>query len=266
MTRRKRSTPTSKQTWSGDRDPNCVYLLAGGEKFLATHWHGGKLVEKPLDAFWASARHRMVVEPGATLYDFFNSLMNAFGGEMDDGSHELMKHCQADFTLLAEDCAKPTDKPDTELDYLEVFPILELHNHDRKKKPTLTQYWGFHGWGTWPETDGMKKGTKGGWAIELTPLAELKNCEIRIKTDAILSSERYKPRYESKTLAEFRMDPTFLEFVHAILWELSFFGTPEERDAKNAELKQTVDDIDSGKAKLVPADDLFKKMKKVLDE
>jgi hypothetical protein len=178
-----------------------------------------------------------------------------------------MQLSQSDFTLLNEDLRKPTDSPDKDLDYLEVYPAVELHKYV-PGRATLTHYWGFHGWGDWPDAEkgGMPAGTKGGWAIEMTPLAQLKHLELRIKTDSELYDEKYKPRYSRKLLAEFRMEPTFLEFVHAILWELSFFGTPENRDAKSAELTEQVKEIDSGRAKLVPADDLFKKIKKTLDK
>lgn len=253
------SSPTSTRT------SEHVYLAPGARYFIAGRYDKKKdeVVFSSVKDIWANNRLTMVVESGATLWDFFNCLMNSFVGFK--GAEELIKYTQCDFTLLAEDIRKSTNAPDKDLDFLEVFPIVELHKYKREK-PRLSHYWGFHGWGTWPAENGVKKGTKGGWAIELTPLAELKNVELKIRTETELWDEKWKPKYDRKLITKFRMEPTLLEFIHAILWELSFFGSPAERDKQSAGLKTTMDEIDSGKVKTVPLDSLRKRLDAILDD
>jgi hypothetical protein len=53
-------------------------------------------------------------------------------------------------------------------------------------------------------------------------------------------------------------DVTLLQLIHALFWELSFFGTPEQRDAMREELHQRVKRIESGQERLIPWDDIQK--------
>lgn len=43
-------------------------------------------------------------------------------------------------------------------------------------------------------------------------------------------------------------------------WELSFFGTPEERDGQREELRERVRRIDAGEEKLIPLEDLWREL------
>jgi hypothetical protein len=54
------------------------------------------------------------------------------------------------------------------------------------------------------------------------------------------------------------------EFITSYIYEISFFGTPEQRKNKEKELNNMAEEIKSGKAKTVPFDPetLFKKKKK----
>ena len=47
-------------------------------------------------------------------------------------------------------------------------------------------------------------------------------------------------------------DVTLLQLIHALFWELSFFGTPKKRDATREELRQRVERIDRGEERLIP--------------
>lgn len=46
--------------------------------------------------------------------------------------------------------------------------------------------------------------------------------------------------------------PTLLQFMHGILWELTFFGGPTQRDEKIEEINQTCEDIKEGKVETFP--------------
>lgn len=51
---------------------------------------------------------------------------------------------------------------------------------------------------------------------------------------------------------------TLLQLIHALFWEFSFFGTPAEREAKRAALKEQVKRINSGEEELIPWEDFWK--------
>ena len=51
---------------------------------------------------------------------------------------------------------------------------------------------------------------------------------------------------------------TLLQLIHALFWELSFFGTPDQRDGTYAELQQQVKRIEAGEERLILFEDLWK--------
>ena len=53
-------------------------------------------------------------------------------------------------------------------------------------------------------------------------------------------------------------DVTLLQLIHALFWEFSFFGTPEQRDAMDADLQQRVIRIEAGEERLIPFEDIRK--------
>ena len=55
-------------------------------------------------------------------------------------------------------------------------------------------------------------------------------------------------------------DVTLLQLIHALFWELSFFGIPEERDATRDELRQQVKRIEAGEERLIPFEDIRKEL------
>lgn len=55
-------------------------------------------------------------------------------------------------------------------------------------------------------------------------------------------------------------ETTLLQLIHALFWELSFFGTPEERDAERRSLQETVRRIDAGEERLIPFEEVLRKL------
>ena len=102
----------------------------------------------------------------------------------------------------------------------------------------------FHGWGVWaddPESP-FDNGQRGGFAIEFTPLAELKHypLKIRNKTKIYLDDGGL----ESKILFEGEKYFSVFDFISAILYEISWGGSPELRDEKMAEVLVEKEEID----------------------
>jgi hypothetical protein len=104
------------------------------------------------------------------------------------------------------------------------------------------------------------------FAVELTPISELKNLPIKIccemqftdedKRDALVDSARRKkgpfkwPKREtdpSLIIVPLMPTITLIELLYNVLWELSFFGSPEERDATKEDLSKRVEDFKTAK-------------------
>jgi hypothetical protein len=91
--------------------------------------------------------------------------------------------------------------------------------------------------------------------IELVPLYALRHLPIRI--DPSMTVRPTLPRGTSHAPLDIPApDVTVLQLIHALFWELSFFGTLEERDATREELRQQVKHIEAGEERLIPYEDI----------
>lgn len=100
---------------------------------------------------------------------------------------------------------------------------------------------------------GVPKGYRMSWGVDFTPVHQLANIPLRLDDEYIVTVEGGD---DPKTNQEHRyLGATFTmgEILHGILWELSFHGSPKDRDARSAELDKTVEEYRSRKAKLVKA-------------
>ncbi len=231
-----------------------------------THFKLFENAEAEVRDFWSYANCPVKVGHDFTLEDFFTCLANSFMGW--SGVRELNQFCCCSLMDLFIDLKK-TPKLENDgqpLDYLEVFPVVSIDRYGKQDEPSdFHMYWGFHGWGTYTDKD-LPPDTKGAYAIEMTPLAELKHLPLRINPKTELGHTAGPPKYVYTKLMDVQASPTLIEFVKAILWELSFFGTPENRDAKAAELTQTIKDIESGAVETVPWDGVKLRLEKILED
>ena len=97
------------------------------------------------------------------------------------------------------------------------------------------------------------------YAIELTPLYALRHLPLRI--DPVMTVRPSLTRESRHTPLDIPApDVTLLQLIHALFWELSFFGIPEERDATRDELRQQVKRIEAGEERLIPFEDIRKEL------
>ena len=152
-------------------------------------------------------------------------------------------------------------KDDGIIDYLELYwwgtsstymKIKESHNS-----------WCFHGVGkkgvvckdlmeyyTKGKIAKMKKdGYRENYAIEFSPIYQLANYKIKLNDEMIITDYdkmggRNAKKYEDDRI-KFKPSITLIELLYTIFWELSFMGSPEKRDKKNEELKNSVAELDA---------------------
>ena len=99
------------------------------------------------------------------------------------------------------------------------------------------------------------------YAVEMTPICELAHLPIKMNTEV----KMYEPytrdgRAWSRTGFTLTMHPTLYTFITSIFWELTFFGTPEDRDEQLQDIKGAIERIKSGEDKTIPWEEVKKHM------
>lgn len=93
------------------------------------------------------------------------------------------------------------------------------------------------------------------YGIDLTPLHALRHLPVRIAPVMVIwpfdSEDAGRDRLEVRA-----PDVTLLQCIHALFWEFSFFGTPEQRDTMREELRRRKERIDTGEERLIPAEEI----------
>jgi hypothetical protein len=114
-----------------------------------------------------------------------------------------------------------------DLDCIEMTKVVDITVSEKYDLRDLTVYNDIHGLGKEDQ----------GYAIEFTPLHEILDVPFKLGNCVEI---RYKDELESN---EYETSFTFFEFLKAIIWELSFMGNPNERDASFTKIKEDVKEI-----------------------
>jgi hypothetical protein len=83
------------------------------------------------------------------------------------------------------------------------------------------------------------------YGIDLTPVNELAHLPVRLKP-------LVEVRQDGKAIVQAPASFTLLDVLGEIYWEISFHGSPVERDTRMADLRAAVDDVSAGTAELAP--------------
>lgn len=240
-----------------------------GEKMSAVHitkkglvfwkWNGETKQNeiKQVDSFVEHLRETCVIEVGVTLEDIFNAV------ESDNTLKAffcMYSYCDVD--AFHEEVKKPTENKST-LDYLELKRYVSIWKNGRS--PDHFEE-GIHFHGIGPITDeeiqyhhGHKVGDRITWAIEFTPVNEMKHLEVRINPKLDFGIRDVSNPNNDEPDVSYPDGYTLLEVLGEIYWEISFVGNPEKRNAMRDELHLQVQEIKDGTAKTIPFDEIRKK-------
>lgn len=94
------------------------------------------------------------------------------------------------------------------------------------------------------------------FSVSLTPVGEILG--LRIRYDPGLASRGRAHESEYRT----NIAITLLDFFKAAFDDLTFYGTPEERDTIREELIRRADEVCRGEARLIPARDVFRRLRR----
>ena len=139
------------------------------------------------------------------------------------------------FDSLIRDFKSKGKMDDGQLHFLEIYWYVEL-NEDGLDTGSL-----FHGFGLWSDQEDPNH--TGPIGIILTPINELKNIPLRLNEAFEIYSSWLIQNKESLILAT-KKKFTLYEIIQAILFELTYFGTPETRDM---EVMAMFEDVSSKK-------------------
>lgn len=202
--------------------------------FRKLEWDGTRKceVERPVNSFLECLRESCTIDDGVTLNDIFNAV------EADPPLKEFIAQyswCPVD-EFHAEVSKLAADKSD--LHCINISAYFEFDQHEGR----VTIDCGGEG-----EPD--EHGTKS-YAIGFTPVSEIAHLPIRL-------SPEIEIRKDHEVIGRAPYAYSLLEVLDAIYFEISFYGGPESRDSKAAELRETMRKIESGEVKLVPFEAAF---------
>lgn len=145
-------------------------------------------------------------------------------------------------------------KNEKDIEYLELGWIgnVDDFNHQISSNSTW-QFYGVSKKGFIPEdlkefctpqeiTKMKKEGFQQTWAIELSPIYTLTNFPIKICNNIKIETKKKNKKFDCKTI-DIKPSISLIELLYWIFWELSFFGSPKQRNNQNEELKNMVKNI-----------------------
>ena len=149
---------------------------------------------------------------------------------------------------------KPTDTT-SDVDFLELYWMFEETIAEGKTSFGGYEFPGFHGWGDWESTEhnGLPPNTKGGIGVEYTPVNQLLDLPLRLKSESSITQSNYDVRWKTlKELDKKQRQPihidectyTLMHIIYGIIWELSFSGNPKDRDEKFKRLCEAANEVD----------------------
>ena len=147
-----------------------------------------------------------------------------------------------------------------DLEYIELYKEIGTSNESYGSE--LSEGYTVHGKATAKAMDEISGSY---YAIEMSPLKELLDLPIKIASTIFFDVDYKKEPYEQirKEYPDHKL--TLFEFITSIIYELSFHGTPKKRNEAVLELEKRCHDIDSGTAKLIEMDEVFKRIEETLD-
>lgn len=145
--------------------------------------------------------------------------------------------------------------PESEIECLQIYWAGECSIMEGKREFSL---WGsIHGYGPYTPSENEKEmaggegnlpfpeGEKIGYAIEFSPVNELADYPVDLLTDLKVQEINYddpRPHASAKIIDLGTKPFTLLEMLKSVFYELTFAGTPEERNEQWEEIKESCDE------------------------
>jgi hypothetical protein len=216
----------------------------------------GEYVEKDITDDWFHKRDRFVkFADDVTLYDLF--LFVEREPEICDlvFPNCFIKEYVAAFKkaqIKFHQTRVLPEPSDEDIEYLEVYWCPEINNYDgRCTIDNLDRAW-FHGIGVVRKEDSeyYKAGERTNWGLDFSNLVDLLHLPVKLNRKFELRNDMFLPQYhgipwkEIPILVDADREYTLFNALEAVFWELSFYGSEEEKTDKKEELDAIMDDLD----------------------
>lgn len=145
--------------------------------------------------------------------------------------------------IVSEGLNNPFKSDDDKVEWLELRRFMEAEQYE-PAKCELEDHIQFHG-----------IGEGGPYALDFSPIYTMTELEVRLNEEIDL----YDQRQHTPTppiLLHTTQGFTLLDILHGIFWDLSFHGSPENRDARKQEIVGRVKEIEDGTVKTIPWEDI----------
>ena len=209
-------------------------------------------------------------------------LLALLRGVADIASLSAMFSC--DVAEFLSEALHPCDSTATDIEFLRVYNTADLSGYEEgppgkrvsgsRFVPPYTISRGFDGWGTWsePNSGAWEKEPyiprEGGIAVEFTPVNQLVHLALRYDPKVGFEADCRGPAaFETELTIDFG------QFVHAVIWEIGFFGSPGDRNEQRNELHSRAADVDdairlgdTSKCRPFDIDEMLKTMGEQEDE
>lgn len=106
-----------------------------------------------------------------------------------------------------------------------------------------------------------KKGERINWGVSLSPVRELLHLPVRVRQDVEISEADMDAKAYGKIILKGSCPRITLgTFIHEVLWELSWHGSPAESEKVGDDLRSQMDEVNAGTAELVSGEDVFESL------
>ena len=140
-----------------------------------------------------------------------------------------------------------------------------LSNWDSEKLNTYVHFEGLgkppndETWEDWPIDKPVN------YALDMSSANSLSELPIKLNKKMIIYDERdERDKKFNQIFLETNSDFTLLDILKGVFWEISFHGSPKDRNKVVKGLEQSIKDIDSGKSKTILWEEVRAKLEKNL--
>ena len=215
------------------------YVVFEHDRIAAFKWNSDLKKDEEVPFHLSDLRCRVKVSDGVTLGEIFESV-----DRHPDLKEVIAKYawCSA-IDAFHADARKPREEDDDgRLAKLVVSAYGEIFEHEEDKDFNLCL-----------DFIGVDEKDQR-WSVSYTPMYRLAHLPV------VIDEEFTIRRNWTETVATATRVFTVLEFLEAIYWDISFHGGPEENVKFLEELKESIREIDEGRAKLVPFEDVMREL------
>ncbi len=195
----------------------------------ALKWDGdvGQYLEEEIRSGLQVLRCACHIDADVTLGDIFHTV------EQDpDLVRFLEQWSWCNVKAFHSEARKPANES-SDLSYIEIAKHFEWGEHEAQETIHVSAI--------------MQAGDDGitNYGLDFIPVNQLVHLPVRLRPELEIHKDFEK-------VGEARCNFTLLDVLGEIYWEISFFGSPEDRDRESAELQERVREVEEGRATLIP--------------